>query len=48
MNMFSCTLVWTWMTLGDTNILPIYTTLIIFSMKYLVMCKIYTDVGGIK
>ena len=25
-----------------------YTTFTIFSMKYLVMCKVYTDVGGIK
>ena len=25
-----------------------YTTLTNFSMKYLVMCKVYTDVGGIK
>ena len=25
-----------------------YTTLINFSTKYLVMCKVYTDVGGIK
>ena len=24
-----------------------YTTLTIFSTKYLVMCKVYTDVGGI-
>ena len=24
-----------------------YTTFTIFSMKYLVMCKVYTDVGGI-
>ena len=27
---------------------PYYTTFTIFSMKYLVMCKVYTDVGGIK
>ena len=26
----------------------IYTTFTNFSMKYLVMCKVYTDVGGIK
>ena len=26
----------------------VYTTFTIFSIKYLVMCKIYTDVGGIK
>ena len=25
----------------------IYTTLTNFSTKYLVMCKVYTDVGGI-
>ena len=25
-----------------------YTTLANFSTKYLVMCKVYTDVGGIK
>ena len=25
-----------------------YTTLTDFSMKYLMMCKDYTDVGGIK
>ena len=25
----------------------IYTTLTNFSTKYLVMCKIYTDIGGI-
>ena len=25
-----------------------YTTFTNFSMKYLVMCKVYTDVGGIK
>ena len=25
-----------------------YTTLTNFSLKYLVMCKVYTDVGGIK
>ena len=25
-----------------------YTNFTIFRMKYLVMCKIYTDVGGIK
>ena len=25
-----------------------YTTLTNFSMKYLIMCKVYTDVGGIK
>ena len=26
----------------------IYTTFTIFSMKNLVMCKVYNDVGGIK
>ena len=26
----------------------LYTTLTNFSTKYLVMCKVYTDVGGIK
>ena len=26
----------------------IYTTLTNFSMKYHLMCKVYTDVGGIK
>ena len=26
----------------------VYTTFTNFSMKYLVMCKVYTDVGGIK
>ena len=26
----------------------LYTTLTDFSTKYLVMCKVYTDVGGIK
>ena len=25
-----------------------YTTLTNFSMKYLMMCKVYTDVGGIR
>ena len=25
-----------------------YTTLTDFNTKYLVMCKVYTDVGGIK
>ena len=29
------------------SILYIYTTLTNFSTKYLVMCKVYTDVGGI-
>ena len=28
--------------------LTIYTTLTNFSTKYIVMCKVYTDVGGIK
>ena len=31
-------------TLAKTD----YPSLYIFNMKYLVMCKIYTDVGGIK
>ena len=26
----------------------LYTTLTHLSMKYLMMCKVYTDVGGIK
>ena len=30
------------------NIILDYTTLTNFSTKYLVMCKVYTDVGGIK
>ena len=30
------------------NIKGLYTTLTNFSAKYLVMCKVYTDVGGIK
>ena len=28
--------------------IPIYTTLTDFSMKCHLMCKVYTDVGGIK
>ena len=32
----------------DVHIIWIYTTLTNFSTKYLVMCKVYTDVGGIK
>ena len=31
----------------DTFILA-YTTLTNFSTKYLVMCKVYTNIGGIK
>ena len=27
---------------------PIYTNFTNFSIKYLVMCKVYTEVGGIK
>ena len=27
---------------------PVYTTFTNFSMKYHLMCKVYTDVGGIK
>ena len=30
------------------NVIQIYTTLTNFSKIYLVMCKVYTDVGGIK
>ena len=29
-------------------IYKLYTTLTNFSTKFLVMCKVYTDVGGIK
>ena len=29
-------------------IVLLYTTFTSFSMKYLTMCKVYTDVGGIK
>ena len=39
-------------TLGKNRCLSFivnhYTTLTNFSMKYLVVCKVYTDVGGIK
>ena len=31
---------------NDPN--PLYTTLANFSTKYLVLCRVYTDVGGIK
>ena len=31
-----------------TNINFTYTTFSNFSMKYIVMCNVYTDVGGIK
>ena len=31
-----------------TSATLVYTTLTKFSMNYLVMCKVYTDVGGIK
>ena len=30
------------------DVKQIYTTFTILRMKYLVMCKVYTDVGGIK
>ena len=30
------------------SVILVYTTLTNFSTKYLVMCKVYTDVGGIK
>ena len=30
------------------NYITVYTTLTNFSTKYLMMCKVYTDVGGIK
>ena len=33
---------------GISAIIKNCTTFTIFSMKYLVMCKVYTDVGGIK
>ena len=29
-------------------VIDLYTTFSNFSMKYLMMCKVYTDVGGIK
>ena len=29
---------------GNLNLMPGYN----FSMEYLMMCKVYTDVGGIK
>ena len=32
-------------TKKDARLIWVYTN---FSMKYLVMCKVYTDVGGIK
>ena len=34
-------------TVSEKSIIGIYTTLTNFSTKYLVMCKVYTDVGGI-
>ena len=38
-----------WITLGTPGkCVPFYTTLTNFSTKYIVMCKVYTDVGGIK
>ena len=30
------------------DVVKVYTTFTNFSMKYLVMCKVYIDVGGIK
>ena len=33
---------------GLNQIRTIYTTLTNFSTKYLAMCKVYSDVGGIK
>ena len=30
------------------SVILVYTTLTNFSTKYLTMCKVYTDVGGIK
>ena len=33
---------------SNKHINSLYTTLTDFSTKYLVMCKVYTDVGGIK
>ena len=32
----------------DFLCMPVYTSLTNFSTKYLVVCKVYTDVGGIK
>ena len=34
--------------LVSLNISLLYTTFTNFSMKYHLMCKVYTDVGGIK
>ena len=31
-----------------SKVTKIYTTFTNFSMKYYLMCKVYTDVGGIK
>ena len=33
---------------GLTDIKIAYTTFADFSMKYHLMCKVYTDIGGIK
>ena len=36
-------------TKGEVGIVKhVYTTFTNFSTKYLAMCKVYTDVGGIK
>ena len=35
------------MSLGRTTTMGYYTTLTNFSTKYLVMCKVYTDLSGI-
>ena len=32
----------------ETTVSRYYTTFTNFSMTYLVMCKVYTDVGGIR
>ena len=37
-----------WCNANATMTAYIYTTLNDFSTKYLVMCKVYIDVGGIK
>ena len=34
-------------SVGEPDI-TFYTTFTNFGMKYLLMCKVYTDVGGIK
>ena len=45
--MFIKTGVFACQRLGDVD-MHIYTTFTNFSMKYHMMCKVYTDVGGIK